>query len=128
MNPWIYLLLITLPAGFGGGYYVRDLQADADQAKAVKVALATQAENERVSRDEEIALIKAQQKTDVVYKAVIKEAPKHVSAIQKTDSDCNLSHGIVRLFNRAAAEQLPKPARIDDAGSIKSSTVSSEYQ
>ena len=126
MNPWLMLSALVALASFAsfvGGYELRDTMAEAEQAKAVKFALKQAAEADAISRAEEIALIKSQNKTKVVYKTITKEVPKYVSVIQKTDSDCNLSGGTVRLFNSAAAERLPETARVDDTGDTEPSTV-----
>lgn len=122
MNPFSIFIAIAA-AAFIAGYHLRDLQADAEQARAVSYALAKADALNQISRLEEIDLIKAQQKTEVVYKTITKEVPKYVSVIQKTDSDCNLSHGTVRLLNSAALERLPEAARNDDPRDTESSSV-----
>jgi hypothetical protein len=123
MSPMIYIAIAVSVASSWAGYQLRDTMAEAEQAQAVEFALEQQANNERISRDEEIALIKSQQKTKVVYKTITKEVPKYVSVIQKTDSDCNLSHGTVRLFNSAALERVPETTGFDDARDTEPSTV-----
>tara|TARA_R110002050_G_scaffold57423_3_gene128946 strand:+ start:90765 stop:91253 length:489 start_codon:yes stop_codon:yes gene_type:complete len=119
----VYVAVAVGVLSFGGGYHVRDLMAEADQAQAVSFALAKAAAEDEISRVEEIELIKSQQKTKIIYKTITKEVPKYVSVIQKSDSECNLSHGTVSVFNRAALEQLPDTAGSDDASNTEPSTV-----
>lgn len=119
----VYVAIAVALLSFAGGYHVSDLQADAEQAQAVSFALAKAALEDELSRNEEIDLIKSQQKTKIVYKTITKEVPVYVSDIQKNDSECNLSHGIVGLYNRAATEQLPETTGSDDARNTQPSTV-----
>lgn len=114
MNLGPYLYGIVLIIGLYGGYEFRDNQAEAEKAAAVIKAVKFANDNAEISRAEDIALIKAQQKTQIVYKTITKEVPKYVPVIQKNDSECNLSVGTVRLLNSAARDELPETAAIDD--------------
>jgi len=124
-----YLLIVAAVVfllGMWAGYDWRSTIAEADQANAVKFALDKQEKDAAVSRAEEIALIKSQQKTKIVYRSIKKEVPKYVSIKQKTDSDCNISIGIKRMFKHAATEQLPDTAAIDVARDKKPSDITEE--
>ena len=123
MNPMAYFILAALLFGLWGGYEFRDARAEAERVAAVEAAVKQAKEDEAVSREQEIELRKSQQKTQVVYKTITKEVPKYVPVIQKSDSECNLSRGTVRLFNDPAAERVPETPGVDDPADTEPSTV-----
>ncbi len=118
-----YIALAIAIASFGGGYHVRDLMAEADQARAVSLAIEQQKTQHAIARAEELELIKAQQITQVKYKTIIKEVPNYVPTVQQEDSDCNVSHGVVSMYNSAASERVPDTTGLDDHRNTESSTV-----
>ena len=127
LSPYLIIVaLVVFLLGMWTGYDWRDTIAEADQAKAVKFALKKQAENNAISRTEEMALIKSQQKTKVVYRSIAKEAPKYVSATQKNDSACNVSNGSLRLFDRAVSERMPEATTVIDPRDTEPSNVTEE--
>jgi len=98
INP--YIIAALLLTGFSSGYYLRNLQAETE-----KVAI-LEAEREKLAKVRKIndhlltTLAKNQAKTKIVYKTIVKEVPKYVTKVQKTDSDCNISIGTKRLLNK----------------------------
>lgn len=96
-----------LIVGTSSGYYLRDLQAKADQNATLKAAV--KAGPKVVARTAKAADITAtvsartevaQEKTRVVYRDIIREVPVYVSA--ETDRRYPLPVGFVRLLDRAA--------------------------
>ncbi len=118
-----FIALFALMVGFLSGYQWRDSSANDEKMLAVNFAIKKMEAEAVISRAEDLALIISQQKTKGVYKTIIKKVPEYVSDKQENDSDCNLSTGIVGLYNSAALEQLPDPSSIDDAGSTRPSSV-----
>lgn len=123
MNLGVYLIGAAFLAGTAMGYGYRDNQAEAERVKAVEAALVDYKRQAELDHDEELALIKAQKKTEIVYRTITKEVPKYVTQIQRVDSQCNLSRGTVRLFNDAAAERLSRAAGFNDPADTEASTV-----
>lgn len=123
MNAIASAAIVAFLIGLYSGYEWRDMVAQVDEATAIKHALKKQKESDDISRAEEITLIKSQQKTQIVYRSINKEAPKYVSKIQKSDSACNVSFGVVRLFNRAVSERMPEANTGNVAGDKKPSSV-----
>ncbi len=123
MNLSVYLIGAAFLLGSAVGYGYRDDRAESERVEAVEKALEQAYLDAELARDEELALIKAQQKTEVVYRTITKEVPKYVTQIQRIDSQCNLSRGTVRLFNDAAAERLSRAAGLDDPADTEPSAV-----
>lgn len=93
--------------GTSSGYYLRDLQAKADQNAALKAAV--KAAPKVVARTARAADITAtvgartereQEKTRTVYRDIIREVPVYVTA--ETDRRYPLPVGFVRVLDRAA--------------------------
>jgi len=127
LSPYLIVIaLVVFLLGMWAGYDWRSTIAEADQAKAVKFALKKQAENNAISRAEELAFIKSQQKTKVVYRSITKEAPKYVSATQKNDSACNVSIGSLRLFDHAVSERMPEAAATVNSRDTEPSNITEE--
>ena len=115
--------LVALIAGLLAGYEWRDTLAAAEKTAAIEFAFKQAKKNADITLAEEMALFKSQQKTKIVFRSIIKEAPKHVPDNQKNNSNCNVSVGTVRLYNRAATERMPEAASIDADGNTKPSAV-----
>lgn len=112
---WKWRALIcgaSVVLGFAGGWRVRDLTADAAEArKAVEMALAAAARAQasqqqvvaanRISASVGIASAERQMRIRTQTKEIIREIPNHVSS--QSDDRCSVPVGFVRLHDAAAA-------------------------
>jgi hypothetical protein len=110
-------------ACFAGGYWLRDMMAEAEKSVALRQAVNRVEKQAETAVRVETVYLEAEAKTRTVYKTIIKEVPKYVPIIQASDSACNLSRGTVRLLNNAIADQLPKSATGADEADQAASDV-----
>jgi len=100
-----YLYLAVVVIGFAGGYYLRDLQADAELAAQLQV----QNKKERQYLDSVAALEKRgfeqSEKQRVVYRDVVKKVPEIITKYR--DSDCAVGADVAGMFNRVQRSFAP---------------------
>jgi len=117
----IIAIAISFVVGAGSGYSYRDTKYKADMANVIREAYEAAKKEAKQSVKIEKVYIKGDEKIQTIYKTIIKEIPKYVPVIQKSDSDCNVSNGAVSLLNSTINNALPETtANTDDTNKTAS--------
>lgn len=121
----IFIIIFLLGFGIGGGI---SYEFTSDHYKAaivsqVQEALEKQKKDLDLSFVAEKKALEEHHKQELKDNVIYKELPKYITKIQKVNSECNYSTGVVRLLNSSSNTGTEKATPGTDAEDARSSDI-----